>query len=255
MNNRCLFFWKETTVYIPVSSCGFSQGQAKTTRMTFLRQCAQKPVANHRRKQKVPTFLALLSALRCGTKLFRTVLCRDCAALRLGHYDPSSDSTPGSNSEAALYHLLLHVPSITKQRSFKCFSFVHLFCSKRWKKTLLLAEISWRIWDFLLLNQQWAVLPPPEENLSHLRITQCKTVWQNSVPVATLYHGWTVKVWLILFATKCNSVVDQPGKAPTQYQRTSEIRQESYMCLIELDADGLVSSGFCFQYCNKRFVV
>ena len=65
--------------------------------------------------------------------------------------------------------------------------------------------------SFLLLHQQWAVLLPPEENLSHLRITQRKTVWQNSVPVATLYHGWTVKVSLIIYATTCNSVVDQPN--------------------------------------------
>ena len=86
-----------------------------TTRMTFLRQRAQKLCQSPQITEgtDVP---ALLSALRCGTKLFRTVLCRDCAALRLGHYDPSPDSTLGSNSEAALYHLLPHVPSITKQQ-------------------------------------------------------------------------------------------------------------------------------------------
>ena len=171
MNNRCLFFWKETTVYIPVSSCGFLQGQAKTTRMTFLRQRAQKLCQSPQITEG--TDVPALLPLRCGTKLFRTVLWRDCAALRLGHYDPSSDSTLGSNSEAALYHLLPHVPSITKQRSFKCFSFVNLFFSKRWKKTLLLAELSWRIWDFLLLNQQWAATRGKLESLAHYAVQNC----------------------------------------------------------------------------------
>ena len=117
--------------YIPVAACSFLQGKAKTTRMTFLRQCARK-LSQSLQITEGTDIPALLSVLRCGEKLFRTVLCRDCAALRLGHYDPSSDSTLGSNSEAALHKLLPdHIASITKQRSLKCSCQTSLFCQPR----------------------------------------------------------------------------------------------------------------------------
>ena len=82
--------WKEKTVY----TCFFVRflaGASQDYAHDISAAMRSKAYSQSPQKTEGTDVPALLSALRCGTKLFRTVLCRDCAALRLGHYDPSSD--------------------------------------------------------------------------------------------------------------------------------------------------------------------
>lgn len=84
------------------------------TAFTFITAAARK-LARMQIHDDDNVVVILEQKLKCGKKLFRTALARDCKACGIGSYNPEADDTIGSNSVAALDRLVPPVQSISRR--------------------------------------------------------------------------------------------------------------------------------------------
>lgn len=98
-------------------ACLFLRGQKKRTGApSNLLLVAAKKIPSMKISSQQDMIQVLEKRLKCGKKLFRTVLGRDCCACSSGHYNAKSDAACGFNSMTALDQILPKIRAISRKR-------------------------------------------------------------------------------------------------------------------------------------------